>query len=215
MPYNKERKREYDKKNYLKNREQKKEYDKKYYLKNRERLRKSVKEYQLKNKEKIRKQQRKYRLKNREHIREWRKEWGLKNPEYSKEWNSKNKEHLNKKDKIKRQNDLNYRLRKVCRTRIWTALKGISKSASTMELIGCTIDELWVHLEAKFELQMTRENYGLWHVDHIIPCTAFDLTEPEQQKKCFRYTNLQPLWATDNIKKYNKILSGDITSPKM
>ncbi len=190
----------FDKKEMI-NKERKKEYDKKYYLKNRKRIRKSVKEYQLKNKEKTRKTQRKYRLKNREHIRKWRKDWDLKNPEYSKEWTSKNKEYLNKKDKIKRQNDLNYRLRKICRTRIWTVLKGVSKSASTMELIGCTINELWDHLESKFEPWMTRENYGLWDVDHIKACTKFDLTDPEQQRICFHYSNLQPLEHIANVRK--------------
>ena len=51
---------------------------------------------------------------------------------------------------------------------------------------------------------MTRKNYGLWHVDHIKPCFSFDLTDPEQQKICFHYTNLQPLWALENIKKGKK-----------
>ena len=199
----------------MRNKEHKKEYDKKRYLKNREQIRKAVKKYQLKNKEKIRKQQGKYCLKNKKRVREWKQEWDLKNPGYYKEWNSKHKKYLNKKAKIRRQNDLNYRLSKVCRTRIWTALKGIDKSASTMELIGCTIDELWNHLESKFNPWMIRENYGLWHVDHIIPCDAFDLTDPVQQKKCFHYNNLQPLWAIDNMRKSNKIILGDITSPKM
>jgi len=94
-------------------------------------------------------------------------------------------------------------------------VKGKNKSASTMKLISCTIEELWRHLESKFEPWMTRENYGLWHVDHIRPCYSFDLTDPEQQKKCFHYTNLQPLEAIENIKKGAKIISGDITSPKM
>ena len=111
--------------------------------------------------------------------------------------------------------DPNFKLSLYLRNRVRGALKGLHKSDATMKLIGCTIEELWKHLESKFESWMIRENYGLWHVDHIIPCASFDLTDSEQQKKCFHYTNLQPLWATDNIKKYNKILSGDITSPKM
>jgi hypothetical protein len=70
-----------------------------------------------------------------------------------------------------------------------------------MELIGCSIDKLWNHLESKFESWMTKENYGLWHVDHIIACAKFDLTRPEQQRTCFHYTNLQPLEAIENMRK--------------
>ena len=54
---------------------------------------------------------------------------------------------------------------------------------------------------------MTWENHGRygWHIDHIMPCSSFDLTDPEQQKKCFHYTNLQPLWAHENMSKGAKI----------
>ncbi len=64
---------------------------------------------------------------------------------------------------------------------------------------------------------MTWNNYGYdgWHLDHVIPCSSFNLTAVEQQKKCFHYTNLQPLWAHENYSKGIKIISGDITSPKM
>jgi hypothetical protein len=66
------------------------------------------------------------------------------------------------------------------------------------------IDELWKHLEKQFKDGMTRQNQGEWHIDHIKPCSLFDLTDPEQQKECHNYKNLQPLWAIDNIKKSNK-----------
>ncbi len=64
------------------------------------------------------------------------------------------------------------------------------------------------HLEKQFKEGMTWENHGLygWHIDHIIPCASFDLTDLEQQKKCFHYTNLQPLWAKENLIKGVKIL---------
>jgi hypothetical protein len=83
------------------------------------------------------------------------------------------------------------------------ALHKAKKSESTIELTGCTIDELRVHLSSLFLPGMTWDNYGKygWHIDHVKPCAAFDLTDPEQQKECFNYTNLQPLWAVDNLKK--------------
>ena len=97
--------------------------------------------------------------------------------------------------------DIYFKLRHNCRARIGKVLKGKSKSAPTMKLIGCTIEELWAHLESKFEPWMTRENHGLWHVDHIKACSKFDLTDPAQQRKCFHWSNLQPLEAVANIRK--------------
>ena len=83
----------------------------------------------------------------------------------------------------------------------------------TLDLLGCSVEELWIHLEKQFTAGMTRENHGRngWHIDHIIPCASFDLSDPEQQSQCFHYTNLQPLWAEDNIKKGNKIICQNIT----
>jgi hypothetical protein len=85
-------------------------------------------------------------------------------------------------------------------------LKGNNKSQHSIELIGCSSKELESYLENQFTEGMTWENYGYygWHIDHIKPCSSFDLTDPEQQKLCFHYSNLQPLWAKDNIKKSNK-----------
>jgi len=111
--------------------------------------------------------------------------------------------------------DLNYKLTKILRGRMNMALGHNWKAARTAELLGASIPEVWNHLEKQFQPGMTRKNHGLWHVDHIVPCSRFDLSDPEQQKKCFHYTNLQPLWAFDNISKGAKIISGDITSPKM
>jgi len=80
-------------------------------------------------------------------------------------------------------------------------LKGNIKSKKTKELLGCTVEELKRYLSNKFVDNMSFENYGKWHIDHIIPCASFDFSKPEEQAKCFHYTNLQPLWAIDNIKK--------------
>ena len=110
--------------------------------------------------------------------------------------------------------NLNYKLKKVLRARMNMALGHNWKAARTAELLGASIPEVWNHLEKQFQPGMTRKNHGLWHIDHIKPCVTFDLSDPEQQKKCFHYTNLQPLWAFDNISKGKRVL-GDITSPKM
>jgi len=191
----------------LKTSERKREYNKKYYLKNKEQIEKRKKEYRLKNKEKIREYWKRYHLRIGDQVKEYSKKYYLKNKE-------RIIRRIVKYDRHKLCIDLNYRLKKNLRARIWTALKGKMKSDSTMKLVGCSLKEFWDHLEKKFQAGMTRKNHGLWHVDHIIPCASFDFSDPEQQKKCFHYINLQPLWAIDNIRKGKKIISGDITSPK-
>jgi len=104
----------------------------------------------------------------------------------------------------KTKNNPVYKLRRNLRTRFYHALKNNSKHSSVTKLVGCSIENLWQYLESQFQPGMTRENYGLWHIDHIKPCASFDFSDPEQQKQCFHYTNLQPLWAKDNLKKSNK-----------
>ena len=81
------------------------------------------------------------------------------------------------------------------------ALDGKIKSSSIVELLGCTIPEAQKHLESQFAPGMTWENRGEWHIDHVVPCASFDLTDPTQQLECFNYKNLQPSWARDNISK--------------
>lgn len=72
-----------------------------------------------------------------------------------------------------------------------------------LDLLGCTIDEFKQYLESRFEPGMTWDNYGVmgWHIDHIVSCWRFDLTNPDHQRQCFHYTNLQPLWREDNMAK--------------
>jgi len=73
-------------------------------------------------------------------------------------------------------------------------------------MLGCTIEELKVHIQRLFAEGMSWDNYGQWHIDHIVPCSVFDLSDPVEQQQCFHYTNLQPLWAEDNMTKSDKIL---------
>ena len=91
------------------------------------------------------------------------------------------------------------------RGRIRDALRGIAKTASTEQLIGCSFEELKSHLESKFQEGMTWDNYGDWQIDHIKPCASFDLTDSNQQKICFHYSNLQPLWKKENQSKGGRI----------
>ena len=106
----------------------------------------------------------------------------------------------------RKKNDKDYRLEHTIRNRIRMAIKKEVKSGSSLELLGCSIDFLKKYISKKFTVGMKWENHGLWHLDHIIPCCQFDLSKPEQQRKCFHYTNLQPLWAKDNLSKAKKLV---------
>lgn len=89
--------------------------------------------------------------------------------------------------------------------RIWQLLAGCGgkKTESTLQLLGCSLEEFKICIEAAWLPGMSWENYGFygWHLDHIRPCASFDLTDPEQQRVCFHYMNFQPLWAADNLRK--------------
>ena len=77
--------------------------------------------------------------------------------------------------------------------------KGWSKTSKTQALLGCTFEEFVAHLQSKFEEGMTLENHGDWHIDHIKPCAT--ATSAEELAALFHFTNLQPLWATENLSK--------------
>lgn len=157
------------------------------------------KSYYLKNKDKILKRHKKH------HSTE---EYKKKKKEYDKIYWKINREKLIalkiKKHKIKRKTDPIFKLTDNLRRRINNALHniGVKKSKKSLELLGVPdIEFLWKHLESKFKPGMTRENYGKWHVDHIVPCIKFDLSKIKEQLKCFNYKNLQPLWAFENLSK--------------
>jgi hypothetical protein len=94
------------------------------------------------------------------------------------------------------------------RTRIAIMNKKGIKSKTTQELLGCDWETVRMYIAKQFRDGMTWENYGRkgWHIDHILPCASFDLTKIDEQKKCFHYTNLQPLWWWENLKKSDKII---------
>jgi hypothetical protein len=108
-----------------------------------------------------------------------------------------------------------YKEKNKHRNRLMTELRNIlfmvdnPKDETVFNLTGIkSKDFLKKHLEQQFKEGMTWENYGTmgWHIDHINPCSSFDLTLQEERKKCFHYTNLQPLWWWENTSKGNRII---------
>lgn len=104
-----------------------------------------------------------------------------------------------------------FKLTKTLRSRLGSVVRNqnVKKSAHTIELVGCSANELRDYLSSKFENGMTWENHGEWHIDHIFPCSSWDLSNEIQQKLCFHYTNLQPMWGKDNMVKNNKFNQDD------
>ncbi len=150
---------------------------------------------------------RKYRKKNIEKVRAHDRERYEQNPEKRREMIRKchqrpeYKKRNNALRKERRKTEPEYRLTCNLRRRLHSALKGNTKSASTMVLLGCTIEHLRDHLTKHFQTGMTWDNQGTWHVDHMLACASFDLSDPEQQRRCFHWTNLQPLWGLVNSSK--------------
>jgi len=202
---NKEKINETSKKCRLDNKEKIKEYNRQYRLDNKEKKKQYDKQYRLDNKEKKKQYNKQWRLDNKEKKEQYNKQYYLDNREKLKQYRLNNKDYHNKYQRHRLKTDPIFKIIKYQRIRMRAVLKGKSKCESTIKLLGCSAEYCWNHLEQKFKTGMTRDNYGLWHVDHIIPCASFDLNDPEQQKICFHYTNLQPLWAIDNMKKGAKL----------
>lgn len=159
-----------------------------------------IKQYSTENEKRIKKYQQEYRDIHKGKFIEYKKEWYQNNKEIIKQ------KRINYR-KNKYASDIKYRLTTLLRSRLWHALKGLSKSKRTLQLLDCSVDFLKEHLEKQFKPGMTWENYGKdgWEVDHIKPCASFDLSKSENQEKCFHYSNLQPLWYIENKIKRAKV----------
>jgi hypothetical protein len=197
-------------KSYLKkNRKQFKRYAHSYYIKYKDKILKQQKEWYQKNKNIILKQAKQYRKTHQ-------REYVIYRKSHKKEIAKRMRIYGKKYWKKRYNTDINYKLVRILRRRINHIIKNNPKFSTTMKLIGCSIEQLKYYLESLFKLGMSWDNYGNgwngkgmqeWHVDHKIPCASFDLSKPSEQKKCFHYTNLQPLWAEENLskgKKYDK-----------
>lgn len=159
-------------------------YQKEYRLKNKEKKAESDKKYYEANKEKIANYKRQHYLKNKEKIEKYRNGW--------------------RNNKLK--NDYLFKLIYYTSSLIRKTFKrnGYSKKSKAYHILGCTFEEFKEHLERQFKYGMSWDNQGEWHLDHIYP-VSLAKTE-EELIRLNHYTNFQPLWAVDNIKKSNKII---------
>jgi hypothetical protein len=166
-----------------------------------------IKEYQLQNKTQILNKKKEYRINNQDKIIAHRELYKKRGSILNKKWQKANKEKRNFQQKERLKTDIHFKLARNLRGRVRSAILGNIKTENTLNLVGCSIEQLRGYLEKQFTKGMSWKNYGYhgWHIDHIRPCTSFNLSNPQQQKQCFHYTNLQPLWAKDNLRKNNKV----------
>jgi hypothetical protein len=202
--------------------EERKEYNKAYREKNKER----IKEYYEKNKESIKEYKKSWLKENKERQKEYHKAWREKNKEkvkennkayykgnkeYHKEYCKANRDKLteyqNKYRKERRKTDPLYRLSLILRASSYRAWKGEAKPKKTEELLGCTYNDFKDYITAQFVGNMTWGNYGdVWHVDHITPLSVIkDVSQTELIESLCHFSNLQPLFAEDNLSKHGKL----------
>lgn len=129
-------------------------------------------------------------------------------------WESENQDRMRKygRDNYRKsKDDPQARMRRILRGRLNHALlgRGAQKHCPAIILLGCPIEDFKIYIESKFEVGMTWKNHGhgkgKWNIDHIMPCAIFDLTKPEHQKRCFHFSNMQPMWSSENCAKGAKI----------
>jgi hypothetical protein len=188
-----------------KNKEKAQAASKLHYQANRDRLKEQAKNNYLKRRDtylarsKEKRKDPEWRANQIAYIKEYEKEY-VKRPEVKERIKERSK--INRKKKLV--NSIEYRIAVRLRDRLGKALKRKNHTANkhfkTMELIGCNIGQLMEHLESQFLPGMSWDNNTRngWHIDHIKPINIFDLRDPVQQRICFHYTNLRPLWASDN-----------------
>ena len=154
--------------------------------------------------------------KHKEKKLNYHKKWYEENKEkwnvYIKEYREKNVDKIREikrtYEKTRKHNDPIYKLISNFRTAVYQVLKenNVDKNGHYFEILKYTPDELIIHLEEKFTDEMSWDNYGIWHVDHIRPISSFNIQEigDESFMECWSLNNLQPLWGDENIRKSNK-----------
>lgn len=187
-----------------------KEYYKQYYINNKKKIMERSNLYYKQNTESVIERSKKYREHNVEKIKKRKTEYHIKNRdsilEKVKNWRKENKEKRNNYETERRKTNNLFKLIHYLRVRTNFYIKKTNhiKNKSSYEIIGCRPEYLKEYLEEQFTQGMTWKNYGEWHIDHIIPLSS--ATSQDDLYELCHYTNLQPLWAQDNLKKGNKII---------
>jgi hypothetical protein len=179
------------KKSYQEKKEQKKQAVKEYRQNNKDKINQAEKQYYQNNKEKIQQ----YYLNNRKQIlsrvKEYQSQPGVK---------KKTKEYMYSYLKNRRTVDILFNLSNTLRARINSALKTNSKKSKSFDLLGCSVEDYKIYIENQFKKGMDWKNWGtVWEIDHIKPCSSFDLTNLDHQKQCFNFKNTQVLFKTTEI----------------
>lgn len=171
-------------------------------------------EYSKNNRAKINARKRAWRATNRDHCLEYQRQWKERNPNsaysYTKKYVENNRHRVNAHQREYVNSNPSRIIRKRISARIYHAVtkQALKKPSSTMKLTGCDVNFLMGYLEARFQPGMKWSNYGsVWEIDHRVPCASFDLTDESHQRSCFHYSNLQPLFVTDNRRKHVKMPS--------
>ena len=194
---------------YSDNREDKKAQQTKYRNANPDKVKQSKQTYYLNNKEKILAKNAEYVAENLDKVRKQHKIYYKENTEKvlrkNKEWRTENLEYSRIYLKEKYRNNSLFRLRCICREMVRRTYKNLKlgKNFNTKNFLGYTPLELKIHIEKQFKEGMTWDNHGEWHIDHRIPISQ--ATTLEEGRNLSQLSNLQPLWAEENLKKYNKI----------
>jgi hypothetical protein len=183
--------------------EEKRKYEREHQDKRREYVKIAARKYRQSEKYKLNLEKNKER--NKQYQTEYRKTDKFR--ESQRKSRFKNKGKYKKNNELRREqdyeryhNDLNYNIVRKLRTRFYNAVRRNSKRSSILNLVGCSIEELKIYIESLFKDGMSWDLYfkGEIHIDHIIPIATFDMTDYEEQKKCFHWSNLQPLWGKEN-----------------
>lgn len=198
------------------------EYSREYYLRNAEKIKEKTRVWAAKNPDQKRAQDRRYAAENKDRkaasLAEWKaanpdymQQWYARNPDYDKRWRALNQDKVTqsaKRSYDRKKDSPEFRLTSAIRAGVVKGMrKGFKSSRRTFDILGYALSDLRTHLESQFQPGMSWENYGDWHIDHIIPRSVFNYETPDDIdfKRCWALENLQPLWAADNIRKHAKL----------